>query len=73
MNNKFEDIATKNGTFYFFNDITHIKFFDPNDIKIGGESYKNILIYYIGYVKLKDSETRKNLLCKPFVPLFRQS
>ena len=42
MNNKFEDIAIKNGTFYFFNNITHIKFFDPNNIKIGGESYQNI-------------------------------
>ena len=27
--------------------------FDPNNIKIDEKSYKNILIYYIGYVTIK--------------------
>ena len=30
----------------------NIKSFDPNNIKIDGKSYKNILIYHIGYVTL---------------------
>ena len=30
--------------------------FDPNNIKIDENSYKNILIYYIGYVRIKDSK-----------------
>ena len=30
------------------------KNFDPNDIKIDEKPYKNILIYYIGYVTIKD-------------------
>ena len=30
-----------------------MKGFDPNDIKIDQQSYKNILIYYIGYVTIK--------------------
>ena len=60
MSNKFKDIDIKNRTYYFFNDINNIKMFDPNNIKIGEKSYKNILIYYIGYVTLKDFETCKS-------------
>ena len=33
-----------------------MKDFDPNNIKIDEKSYKNILIYYISYVTMKDSE-----------------
>ena len=33
-----------------------IKKFDANNIKLDGKSYKNILIYYIGYVTIKDSK-----------------
>ena len=47
-----KDIDIKNRTYYFFNDIINIKDFDPDNIKIH-ESYKNILIYYIGYVAIK--------------------
>ena len=36
------------------NDIINIKFFDPNNIKIDQKSYNNILIYYIGFVTIKD-------------------
>ena len=60
MSNKFKDIDIKNRTYYFFNDINNIKMFDPNNIKTGEKSYKNILIYYIGYVTLKDFETCKS-------------
>ena len=56
MSNKIEDIDTKNRTFCFFNDIINIKNFDPNKIKTDKESYKNILICYIGYVTIKDSK-----------------
>ena len=33
--------------------------FDTNDIKIDERSYKIILIYYIGYVMIKDSKSIK--------------
>ena len=36
-----------------FNDIINIKHFDLDNIKIDEKSYKNILIYYIGYVTIK--------------------
>ena len=32
------------------------KKFDPNNIEIDENSYKNILFYYIGYVIIKDSK-----------------
>ena len=53
MCNKIKDISIKKHTYYFFNDINNIKKFDPNNIKIDEKSYKNILIYYIGYVTIK--------------------
>ena len=56
MSNIVKDISIKNCTYDFFDDIINIKDFDPNKIKIAGSSYKNILIYYIGYVTIKDSK-----------------
>ena len=38
----------------------NIKSFDANSIKIDEKSYKNTLIYYIGYVTIKDSKYVKN-------------
>ena len=40
-------------TYYFFNDIISIENVDANNIKIDEKSYKNILIYFIGYVTIK--------------------
>ena len=56
MNNKLKDISRKKHTYYFFDDIINIKNFDPNNIKIDEKSYKNILIYCIGYVTIRDSK-----------------
>ena len=54
MNNKFRDIDIKSHTYYFFDNIIHI--FDPNEFKIDKTTYINILIYYIGYVMIKNSK-----------------
>ena len=54
MSNKAKDIDMKNRTYYFFDDIVSIKNFDPNNIKTDEKPYKNILIYCIGYVTIKD-------------------
>ena len=48
-----KDINIKNHTYYFFDNITSLKDFDPNNIKINEKSYKNTLFYYIGYVTVK--------------------
>ena len=54
MSNILKDIDIKNYTYYFFDDITNRKHFDRNKIKINENSYKNIVIYYIGYVLIND-------------------
>ena len=59
MSNKVKDVSIKNHTYYFFNDIVNIKIFDPSNIKIDEISYKNILIYYIGYATIKDLKNVK--------------
>ena len=56
MSRKFKDIDIKNPTYYFFNNIINMKNFGPNKIKIDEKLYKNILIYYIGCVTIKDSK-----------------
>ena len=43
--------------------------FDPNNIKIDGKSYKNISIYYSGYVMIKDLEYVKSYSVNPFLYL----
>ena len=50
--NKVKDKDIKSRKYYFFKDID-IKSFDPNNLKIDEKSYKNILIYYNGYVMIK--------------------
>ena len=54
MSHKVKYIDIKNWTHYFFNDIINIENFDPNNIKINENSYKDILIYYVGYVTIKE-------------------
>ena len=49
------EINIKNQTYYFFNDMINIKDFDPNLLKLDKKSYKNIDIYCIGYITVKDS------------------
>ena len=56
MSNTFKDINIKNYRYSFVNDIIYQKNFDPNNIKIDEKSYKNIFVYYIGYVTIKDSK-----------------
>ena len=50
-----KDINIKNRTYCFFNDMINIKDFDPSLLKIDKKSYKNIDIYYICYITVKDS------------------
>ena len=63
----------KNRTYYFFNDIINTKNFDSNNIKLHEKSYKNILIYYTGYMTIKDLKYVKiysgNLLYLIFIKL----
>ena len=51
-----KEINIKNRIYYFFNDMINIKNFDPELLKIDKKSYKNIDIYYLGYITMKDFE-----------------
>ena len=70
MSNKAKDIDIKNRTNYFFNEIINIKNFDRNDIKIDEKSYKNIFIYYTGYLTIKDSKNVKINSVNPLYLIF---
>ena len=48
-----KQLNIKNQTYYFYNDIINLKDFEPNLFKIDKKSYKNIDIYYIGYITIK--------------------
>ena len=51
-----KEINIKNRAYYFFDDMINIEDFDPNLLKIDKKSYKNINIYYIWYITMKDSD-----------------
>ena len=73
MSNKVKDIDKTNHTFYFFDDIINIKNFDLNNIRIDKKaSYKKILIYYIGYVTIKDLKYIKMNRVNPLYLIFNE-
>ena len=55
-----KEINIKNRTYYFFDDMINIKHFHSNLLKIYKKSYKDIDIYYIGYITVKDSDYVKS-------------
>ena len=54
---KIKDINIKNRTYYFYDDMINIKDFDPNLLKLDTKSFKNVSIYYIGYITKKRIDT----------------
>ena len=56
-----KDINIKTLTYYFFNDMINIKNFDSSLLKIDKKSYKNIHIYYIGYITIKKIDDHENI------------
>ena len=70
MSTKVKDIDIENCTYLVFYDLANIKIFDRNNIKIDEKSYKNILIYYIGYVTITDSKYVKIYSVNPLYLIF---
>ena len=49
-----KQVNIKNRTYYVFNDMISIKDFDLSLLKVDKKSYKNIGIFNIGYITIKN-------------------
>ena len=58
---KIRQINIKNRTYYFYNDQINLKDFDARLLKVGKKDYKEIGIYYIGYVTAKKIANCNNI------------
>ena len=58
---KVKQIEIKNWTYYFNNDIINVEDFDSNLLKIDKTLYKEIDIYYIGYITIKKIDDCENI------------
>ena len=52
--------------------MVNIEDFDPNLLKIDKNSYKNIDVYYIGYITMKDSDYVKIKSINPLCLIIRE-
>ena len=48
-----KQINIKNRSYYFYNDMIDLKDFEPNLLKIDKKHYKEINIYYSGYITIR--------------------
>ena len=58
---KFRQINIKNWNYYFYDDITDLENFDARLLKIDKKSFKDINIYYIGYITKKKVDDCQNI------------
>ena len=58
---KIKKINIKNWNYYFYNDQTNLKDFDGRLLKVDKKNYKEIGIYYIGYVTVKKIANCNNI------------
>ena len=58
---KVKQINMKNRTFYFYNDQINLKDFDAILLKVDKKDYKEIDIYYIGYVSVEKIANCNNI------------
>ena len=57
---KIKQIKIKNRTYYFYNEMIDLENFKSNLLKIDKKSNKNIGIYNIGYITIKNIDDCKN-------------
>ena len=60
MTGDVKSIKIKNQTYYFFNDMVNIKDFDSDLLRIDKKPYKNMGIYYLGYIAIKKIDGYEN-------------
>ena len=56
-----KQINIKNRTYYFYNDQINLKDFDARLLKVDKKDYKEIDIYYIGYVSVEKIANCNNI------------
>ena len=56
-----KQISIKNRTYFFYNDVTNLKNFKSNLLKIYKKSNKNIGIYNIGFITIKRIDDCENI------------
>ena len=56
-----KELSINNQSYYFYNDIINLKDFHSNLLKIDKKQYKEIDIYYIGYITIKNIRNCKNI------------
>ena len=58
---KVKELNIKNRTYCYFNDIIDIKDFNSSLLRIDKKQYKDINIYYIGYITIKKFDNCQNI------------
>ena len=58
---KTKELNIINQTYYFYNDLTDIRNFRSNLLKVDKKSHKDINIYYIGYITIKSFGDCENI------------
>ena len=56
-----KQINIKNRTYYFYNDQINLKDFDASLLKVDKKNYKEIDVYYIGYVTFEEIANCNNI------------
>ena len=56
-----KQINIKNRTYYFYDDIFNLENVDSSSLKLDEKSYKDIVIYNIGYITIKKIGYCKNI------------
>ena len=61
MAGEVKQIEIQNRNYYFYNDIFNLKNLESNFLKIDKNHYKNIDIYYIGYIAIKKCDNWESI------------
>ena len=56
-----KSVNIRNHTYYFFNDMINLSDFDSSLVKIDKKSYKDINVYFIGYITINKIDDYKNI------------
>ena len=54
-------VNIRNRTYYFFNDMINLSDFDSSLVKIDKKSYKDINVYFIGYITINKIDDYENI------------